>query len=86
MRLIAIALIALAAAPALAATTTADLPAQAPEKSEMGKQKAKMICTREMPVGSLIPVRRCVTQRERDIERENAQRMLDKPIPGNGSN
>ena len=85
MRLLAFTVIALTAAPALA-VAGGDLPAQLPEKSAMGKEKAKMVCTRETPVGSLIPVRRCVTQRERDIERENAQNMLNKPIPGNGSN
>ncbi len=85
MRLAVLALLTAFAVPAIA-ETPAPLPAEMASKSEMGKEKSKMVCTRETPVGSLIAVRRCVTQREKDIERENAKNMLDKPIPGNGSN
>ena len=85
MRLAACVLLALLASPAAAADSNG-LPTATSTKDEVEKMREKVVCKREVPVGSLIAVRRCTTKVAADIERENAQRMLDRPIPGNGSN
>ncbi len=86
MRLVVCALVALLAAPVFASEDPNGLPKAVPNKDEVQKEREKVVCTRETPVGSLIPVRRCTTKVARDIERDDAQNMLNKPIPGNGSN
>ena len=86
MRLAACVLLALLASLPAAAADSNGLPTATPTKDEVEKMREKVVCKREVPVGSLIAVRRCTTKVAADIERENAQRLLDRPIPGNGSN
>ena len=82
MRIVALFLVAMQALPAAAAEPPADGPAvaEAPAKAD------KMVCTREMPVGSQIPVRRCRTQKQVDQQRDAVQRALQRPISQKGNN
>jgi len=86
MRIAAIVLVALVMPVAALAADPAPLPPASQPKGEVEKMREKVVCTKSVPVGSLIPVRRCTTKSAADLERQNAERMLGQPIPGNGSN
>ena len=44
----------------------------------------KIVCTREAPMGSLIPVRRCTTKSNDDQNERNARELLSRPIASGG--
>ena len=81
MRLAVVFLAALQALPAAAEPPTDGVAAvAAPDKAD------KMVCTREMPVGSQIPVKRCRTQKQIDLQRDAVQRAIQRPISQKGNN
>jgi hypothetical protein len=48
----------------------------APAPPPAGAAPAKLICTKTTPVGSLMPVKRCITPEQQQRERDAAERMM----------
>lgn len=82
LRLVVIALLALLAVPG----ASAEPPAETATPATSDASADKVVCVREMPVGSQIPVRRCRTQRQIDAQRDAVQKALQRPISEKGNN
>ena len=65
-------------APAKPITVTANKDEKAPWNGE------KIVCTRETPVGSMIPVKRCTTKSVDEQNQRAAREVLTRPIAGVG--